>query len=188
MRVGGLRRDGLQALSEDDATVRVAIETGPNKGYNFKTHPNIDKQLYSNQNLLGLKDPERPFPIGSPVGILKWRMQVADFSGCGCNEEMDTHGTCVLRRYILKFKQRWLRRRETRRRRCRCRSTAGLQRPVATPTSTSSTSARSPRTCWMSPSPSRCRHCRQDPASTRSALSRGVQARASCGPNVMLIL
>ena len=55
--------------------MRVTIETGPNKGFNFKTHPNIDKQLYSAENLLGLKDPERPFPIGSPVGILKWRMQ-----------------------------------------------------------------------------------------------------------------
>ena len=55
--------------------MRVTIETGPNKGFNFKTHPNIDKQLYSSENLLGLKDPERPFPIGSPVGILKWRMQ-----------------------------------------------------------------------------------------------------------------
>jgi hypothetical protein len=68
----------LQAASEEDAFVRVAIKTGANKGYSFKTHPNIDKQMYSQQNVLGLKDPERPFPSGSPVGILKWRMQTRD--------------------------------------------------------------------------------------------------------------
>ena len=66
----------MQAASEEDAYVRVAIKTGANKGFSFKTHPNIDKQMYSQQNVLGLKDPERPFPSGSPVGILKWRMQV----------------------------------------------------------------------------------------------------------------
>lgn len=71
----------LQAASEEDAYVRVAIKTGANKGYSFKTHPNIDKQMYSQQNVLGLKDPERPFPSGSPVGILKWRMQTRDPDG-----------------------------------------------------------------------------------------------------------
>ena len=70
----------VQAASEEDAYVRVAIKTGANKGFSFKTHPNIDKQMYSQQNVLGLKDPERPFPSGSPVGILKWRMQVRNTS------------------------------------------------------------------------------------------------------------
>lgn len=51
------------------------IETGGNEGYQFKTHPNIDKGLYA-QNVLGLKDAERPFPTGSALPILKWRMQV----------------------------------------------------------------------------------------------------------------
>lgn len=66
----------MQAASEEDAFVNVAVNVGSNKGYSFKTHPNIDKNLYNTQNILALRDPERPFPSGSPVGILKWRMQV----------------------------------------------------------------------------------------------------------------
>ena len=30
--------------------------------------------------MLGLKDPSRPFPTGSELGILKWRMQTKDDS------------------------------------------------------------------------------------------------------------
>lgn len=62
-------------LDETHARVRVMIETGANEGYQFKTHPNIDKALYA-QSVLGLKDADRPFPTGSPLPILKWRMQV----------------------------------------------------------------------------------------------------------------
>ena len=62
-------------MAEEDACIRVRIETGDNAGFQFKTHPNIDKALYGD-SLLGLKDPERPFPIGNPLGILKWRFEV----------------------------------------------------------------------------------------------------------------
>jgi hypothetical protein len=64
----------LQVQDETFARVRVLFETGTNQGYQFKTHPNIDKQLYAS-NVLGLKDAERPFPTGSALPILKWRMQ-----------------------------------------------------------------------------------------------------------------
>ncbi|KAK3011014.1 hypothetical protein RJ639_011918 [Escallonia herrerae] len=59
------------------------IETGGNPGILFKTHPNMNKELFSNKNILGLKDPSRPFPAGQSgdgVGLLKWRMQSVDES------------------------------------------------------------------------------------------------------------
>ena len=65
----------MQVQDEHFARVRVLFETGSNPGYQFKTHPNIDKQLYTS-NILGNKDAERPFPTGSALPILKWRMQV----------------------------------------------------------------------------------------------------------------
>ena len=65
----------VQVQDEQFARVRVLFETGSNQGYQFKTHPNIDKQLYAS-NVLGLKDSDRPFPTGSALPILKWRMQV----------------------------------------------------------------------------------------------------------------
>eukprot|EP00271_Cylindrocystis_brebissonii_P010164 TRINITY_DN26268_c0_g1_i1.p1 TRINITY_DN26268_c0_g1~~TRINITY_DN26268_c0_g1_i1.p1 ORF type:complete len:515 (+),score=138.78 TRINITY_DN26268_c0_g1_i1:269-1813(+) len=70
----------LTVLKEDDAYIRVQIEGGADKSFQFKTHPNIDKSLYNNNNILGLKDPSRPFPTGAPLGILKWRMQSRDES------------------------------------------------------------------------------------------------------------
>ncbi|KAJ6417862.1 hypothetical protein OIU84_001278 [Salix udensis] len=60
------------------------IETGGNPGVIFKTHPNMNKELFANENILGLRDPTRPFPTGQTgdagVGLLKWRMQSADES------------------------------------------------------------------------------------------------------------
>ncbi|CAL5218817.1 g546 [Coccomyxa viridis] len=67
----------LQVQDEQFARVRVLFETGSNPGYQFKTHPNIDKQLYGS-NILGNKDADRPFPTGSALPILKWRMQTKD--------------------------------------------------------------------------------------------------------------
>ncbi|RWR78900.1 coatomer subunit delta-like protein [Cinnamomum micranthum f. kanehirae] len=75
----------LQILNQEDGLIQVQIETGDNPGVLFKTHPNINKELFSNENTLGLKDPNRPFPTGqtgdaSGVGLLKWRMQSMDES------------------------------------------------------------------------------------------------------------
>ena len=70
----------LTVNSEPEATLYVEVAAGANKAFQFKTHPNIDKAQYSSSNRLGLKDPSRPFPIGSELGILKWRMQSKDES------------------------------------------------------------------------------------------------------------
>ncbi|KAI3448356.1 hypothetical protein Pfo_005021 [Paulownia fortunei] len=73
----------LHILNQDDGLIQVQIETGGNPGILFKTHPNINKELFSGDNILGLKDPNRPFPTGQAgdgVSLLKWRMQSADES------------------------------------------------------------------------------------------------------------
>ncbi|PQM33936.1 coatomer subunit delta [Prunus yedoensis var. nudiflora] len=75
----------LQILNQEDAHIQVQIETGANPGILFKTHPNMNKELFSNENILGLRDPSRPFPTGQAgdaggVGLLKWRMQTTDES------------------------------------------------------------------------------------------------------------
>ncbi|XP_077210003.1 coatomer subunit delta-like isoform X2 [Tasmannia lanceolata] len=75
----------LQILNQEDGLIQVQIETGGNPDVLFKTHPNINRELFSNENILGLKDPNRPFPTGQTsdatgVGLLKWRMQSTDES------------------------------------------------------------------------------------------------------------
>ncbi|XP_065852730.1 coatomer subunit delta-like [Euphorbia lathyris] len=75
----------LQILNQEDGLIQVQIETGGNPGILFKSHPNMNKELFANENILGLKDPNRPFPTGQAgdaagVGLLKWRMQSSDES------------------------------------------------------------------------------------------------------------
>ncbi|KAG6406381.1 hypothetical protein SASPL_133981 [Salvia splendens] len=73
----------LQILNQEDGFIQVQIETGDNPGVIFKTHPNINKDLYNGESILGLKDPNRPFPSGQGnegVSLLRWRMQSVDES------------------------------------------------------------------------------------------------------------
>ncbi|KAL5550684.1 hypothetical protein UlMin_000860 [Ulmus minor] len=55
----------LQIRNQDDGHIQVQIEIGENPGVLFKTHPNMNKELFSNENILG----------GDGVGLLKWRVQ-----------------------------------------------------------------------------------------------------------------
>jgi len=53
----------------------VPLRLGTNAGYQFKTHPHIDKQKFNGEGIITTKDGgARPFPTGSQVGVLKWRM------------------------------------------------------------------------------------------------------------------
>lgn len=70
----------LQVMQDDSARITVATSAGENAGYQFKTHPNIDKAAYNADGTLRLKDPTRPFPTGNALGILKWRLQTTDDS------------------------------------------------------------------------------------------------------------
>lgn len=51
----------------------VTLESGDNQGFQFKTHPNIDKSKFTSENILALKNPNRPFPVGTALSVLKWR-------------------------------------------------------------------------------------------------------------------
>jgi hypothetical protein len=68
----------LEVSEDDSAQLKIEVDLGDNEGFQFRTHPNIDKQQYANEGVLGLKNPERPFPISSALGVLKWRMTSKD--------------------------------------------------------------------------------------------------------------
>merc|ERR1712070_1122419 len=70
----------LVVHAEESSCIRVLAELGDNPGIQFKTHPNIDKALFNKSSTLGLKDPNRPFPTGSALGVLKWRISPKDES------------------------------------------------------------------------------------------------------------
>lgn len=40
----------------------------------------MDKKLFTAESLIGLKNPEKSFPVNSDVGVLKWRLQTTEES------------------------------------------------------------------------------------------------------------
>ncbi|PWN21111.1 hypothetical protein BCV69DRAFT_282609 [Microstroma glucosiphilum] len=46
----------------------------------YKTHPHVDKAVWSASRLITLKDVNRPFPVNQNLGVLRWRLTSKDES------------------------------------------------------------------------------------------------------------
>jgi len=85
-RDGGLEsmevKGDLTLLITDPAfgKVTLPLRMGENPGFQFKTHPKINKQLFSTESTLGLTDASKAFPTGSALGVLKWRLATSEES------------------------------------------------------------------------------------------------------------
>jgi len=85
-RDGGLKNlevTGMLTLRISDeqlGKVRLQLQNTNNKNIQLQTHPNIDKELFKGRSIIGLKNPAKPFPINTGVGVLKWRYQTQDDS------------------------------------------------------------------------------------------------------------
>ncbi|KAJ3128416.1 Coatomer subunit delta [Nowakowskiella sp. JEL0407] len=85
-RDGGLENmeiKGKLTLTVSDPAkglIRLSLKNPQDSNTQFQTHPQIDKKLFSDDNILGLKDSSRPFPLGQALGILKWRYVSKDES------------------------------------------------------------------------------------------------------------
>ncbi|RUS70123.1 hypothetical protein EGW08_022115, partial [Elysia chlorotica] len=76
MEIHGMLR--LRINQEKAAKVKVLINNNDQKGIQLQTHPNIDKKLFAQSSVISLKNPEKPFPVGQDIGVLKWRFQSQD--------------------------------------------------------------------------------------------------------------
>jgi len=66
-------------INEDRASrIQIAISNNDDKGIQLQTHPNVDKKAFAQTSVVGLKNPDKPFPVGQDIGILKWRFQSQD--------------------------------------------------------------------------------------------------------------
>ncbi|GMH39503.1 hypothetical protein BSKO_07401 [Bryopsis sp. KO-2023] len=70
----------LEVHSDEASQVLVNLAPSQNQGFQFKTHPNIDKGRFSSENVLSLKNPDRPFPTGTALSVLKWRWSTREES------------------------------------------------------------------------------------------------------------
>lgn len=85
-RDGGLRSFELHGLvtlriaNDNFGRIRVVLENNDTRGIQLQTHPNVDKDLFRTKSEIGLKNPSKPFPMHTDVGVLKWRLQTQDES------------------------------------------------------------------------------------------------------------
>lgn len=79
----GFELSGLLTLRISDdkyGRIKVQLENTDQRGIQLQTHPNVDKELFKSKFQIGLKNPAKPFPINTDVGVLKWRYQTQDES------------------------------------------------------------------------------------------------------------
>ncbi|EFA00195.2 coatomer subunit delta [Tribolium castaneum] len=85
-RDGGVQQFELLGLvtlhigDEKWGRIRVQLENKDTRGIQLQTHPNVDKELFKLRSQIGLKQPSKPFPLHTDVGVLKWRLQSTDES------------------------------------------------------------------------------------------------------------
>jgi len=85
-RDGGLQAFELSGLltlrvaDEKFGRIKIFLENNDQRGIQLQTHPNIDKELFKSKNHIGLKNPAKPFPMNTDVGVLKWRYTTSDES------------------------------------------------------------------------------------------------------------
>jgi len=80
---GGLERmeikGELKLEISDPNQARVSVALKPSKlALQSRTHPNINKQLFTQQNILALRDTSKAFPTATALGVLKWRYNGTD--------------------------------------------------------------------------------------------------------------
>lgn len=54
--------------------LKLALLANPTQGAQFRTHPNVDKAVFTNSSTIQLKDTSKRFPSNSDIGVLRWRV------------------------------------------------------------------------------------------------------------------
>ena len=54
--------------------VRLDLQATPTHGAQFRTHPNVDKALFTSSSAIQLKDTSKRFPANNSIGVLRWRV------------------------------------------------------------------------------------------------------------------
>lgn len=60
--------------------VRLDLKADPTHGAQFRTHPNVDRNLFTSSKTIQLKDTSKRFPANNSIGVLRWRVASNDDS------------------------------------------------------------------------------------------------------------
>jgi hypothetical protein len=68
----------VTAFDPKYAQAQIHTSLSDDNQFQFKAHPNMDKNLYAKNQILAVKDASKSYPIGTPSSVLKWRMVSKD--------------------------------------------------------------------------------------------------------------
>ncbi|KAL0074942.1 hypothetical protein J3Q64DRAFT_1776750 [Phycomyces blakesleeanus] len=68
----------LRVVDNASARVRISIRATEDSAIQFKTHPNVDKVAFKNENVVQMRDLARPFPTNQNLGVVKWKYTTRD--------------------------------------------------------------------------------------------------------------
>jgi coatomer subunit delta len=99
MEVKGLLT--LTVQDENAGRVKVMLSLGEvASAFQFQTHPNVNKPLFTSDSILSMKQLDRAFPTNSPLGVLRWRYTDTDPSAVpftiNCWPEENGDGTITV--------------------------------------------------------------------------------------------
>lgn len=64
--------------------IKLALQAVPSHGAQFRTHPNVDRNVFNSTKVIQMSNTARGFPVNNAVGVLRWRAspKVDDASTC----------------------------------------------------------------------------------------------------------
>lgn len=64
--------------------VKLGLQAVASHGAQFRTHPNVDRNLFNGSKIIQMSNTARGFPVNNAVGVLRWRAtpKVDDPSAC----------------------------------------------------------------------------------------------------------
>ncbi|KAJ9155088.1 Coatomer subunit delta [Pleurostoma richardsiae] len=61
-------------ISDSSLTkIKLGLNAHPTHGAQFRTHPNVDRNLFNSSKVIQMSNTARGFPVNNSVGVLRWR-------------------------------------------------------------------------------------------------------------------
>ncbi|KAI3633405.1 hypothetical protein MIR68_008352 [Amoeboaphelidium protococcarum] len=70
----------LRCQDANKAKLKLQVQAVDEPNLTFKTHPHVDKQLWSSSHVITTKDANKSFPLNQNLPVLKWRYSSKDES------------------------------------------------------------------------------------------------------------
>ena len=93
----------LRIIDEAFGRIKLQIKNPSNNLVQLQTHPNIDKELLKTKTQIALKNPSKPFPLNTDVGVLKWRLQTTDESNIPLSSKQFTIIIVLMNKFHIFF-------------------------------------------------------------------------------------